>query len=98
MYERMIDDILNGSHTIEEKEELIRTLSSTLSKKIKVGYRYCKKCGNYYREKAWDTCYETNTENICVYEDPINSGGNNYEESVVTRKYSICPMGHKEKN
>lgn len=92
----MVDDILNGSHTIAEKEKLIKTLSDSLSEEIKIGYRYCKKCGNYYREKAWDTCSETKTENVCVYEDPINSGGNDYEERDVTRHYSICPMGHKE--
>lgn len=32
---------------------------------------------------------------ICVYEDPINSGGNDYVDGYADVLYSVCPKGHK---
>ena len=32
---------------------------------------------------------------VCVYEDPINSGGNDYVDGYADISYSVCPKGHK---
>lgn len=38
---------------------------------------------------------ETVPTKICVYEDPINSGGNDYVNGYADILYSVCPKGHK---
>lgn len=34
-------------------------------------------------------------ERVCVYSDPINSGGDEYETKKVRYTYKICPKGCK---
>lgn len=34
-------------------------------------------------------------ESVCIYADPINSGGNEYADRDVLYTYKICPKGHK---
>lgn len=36
---------------------------------------------------------ETKNARICIYRDPINSGGNDYADGFVDITYSICPKG-----
>ena len=38
---------------------------------------------------------ETIPVRICVYEDPINSGGNDYKNGYADVVYRVCPKGHK---
>ena len=38
---------------------------------------------------------ETKPARICIYEDPINSGSNDYVDGYTDITYSICPKGHK---
>ena len=38
---------------------------------------------------------ETVPTKICVYEDPINSGGNDYVDGYADILYRVCPKGHK---
>lgn len=96
MYEAQIEDILHGSYSVKEKLKLIDELSKDFVKEVKIGYRYCSKCNNYYRDKSWDITSETKIESVCIYQDPINSGGNEYKDKEITRIYCVCPMGHKE--
>ena len=37
---------------------------------------YCEECKDYYLTKSFFSEKETIPAKICVYEDPINSGGN----------------------
>lgn len=32
---------------------------------------------------------------VCVYQDYINSGNNEYEKRYIDVTYSICPKGHR---
>ena len=38
---------------------------------------------------------ETVHTKICVYEDPINSGSNDYVDGYADILYRVCPKGHK---
>lgn len=94
-YQSEIEEIINGSHSIREKEALINRLSKELLEEIRSGYKLCPRCNTYYRETTWDTVTESKTERVCIYEDPINSGGNEYKDKLVKRTYEVCPVGHK---
>lgn len=56
---------------------------------------YCKECNDYYLTKSFFSEKETVSTKICVYEDPINSGGNDYVDGYTDILYSVCPKGHK---
>ena len=56
---------------------------------------YCEECEDYYLPKSFFIEKETKPTKICIYEDPINSGGNDYVDGYVDITYRICPKGHK---
>ena len=58
-------------------------------------FQYCQDCDDYYLAKSFLSDSETKNARICIYQDPINSGGNDYADGYVDIKYSICPKGHK---
>lgn len=58
-------------------------------------FQYCEKCDDYYLAKSFLHDFETKKAQICIYQDPINSGGNEYVKGIVHIKYKICPKGHK---
>lgn len=60
-------------------------------------FQYCSNCDDYYLSESYLTKTETKESKICVYEDPINSGGNDYTDGFVDITYSICPKGYKHK-
>lgn len=55
---------------------------------------YCTACKDYYLTKSFFSKKETIPTKICIYEDPINSGGNEYVDGYVDILYRICPKGH----
>ena len=58
-------------------------------------FKYCPECDDYYLAKSYLSDTETKPTRICIYEDPINSGGNDYADGFVDITYSICPKGHR---
>ena len=46
-------------------------------------------------QKSFFSEKETIPTKICMYEDPINSGGNDYVDGYADILYSVCPKGHK---
>ena len=53
-------------------------------------FQYCQDCDDYYLAKSFLSDSETKNARICIYQDPINSGGNDYADGYVDIKYSIC--------
>lgn len=95
---KVVKDIINRRCTSEEKYKTLDLLSNDIdiAKGILSGkFQYCPDCDDYYFSKSYLTEVETEETRICVYEDPINSGGNDYVDGYTDITYSICPKGHK---
>lgn len=95
---KIIKDIIDKECSKREKDKALDLLSHEIemAKGILSGnYKYCPDCDDYYLPKSYLTDTETMNAKICVYQDPINSGGNDYVDGFVEITYSICPKGHK---
>lgn len=96
--DKIIKDIIVSRATNQEKKEQLDNLLNdiNIAKDILSGrLTYCKECDDYYLSKSFLTEHETKPTRICIYEDPINSGGNDYVDGYADITYSICPKGHK---
>ena len=94
----IVKDIINKNCSKEEKNKVLDLLRDEIemAKEILSGkYKYCPDCDDYYLAKSYLTENETRETDICIYQDPINSGGNEYARGYVDITYSICPKGHK---
>lgn len=80
---------------LQELDEIIEDIQ-TAKEVINLEYTYCEDCDDYYLTSSYGTKNEIKEEKICTYEDPINSGGNEYTMGKVYYLYSICPKGHKK--
>lgn len=95
---KVILDIINSNRKDEDKNKALNMLSTDIemARGILAGkYKYCPDCDDYYLAKSYLTEKETKPTKVCVYEDPINSGGNDYVDGYVDITYHICPKGHK---
>ena len=97
-----IDEIVNGSYKITEKQEMLKKYKEEINHqiadaaaKIVQGYKYCPQCKEYYKEKAWDTEYKTEKRNICTYRDAGYGDDDTYEYKTCFVQYGICPIGHR---
>ncbi len=92
------DIIIDKKCSKTEKNKALDLLSNEIeiAKDILSGkYQYCPDCNDYYLAESYLTKPETEKTRICVYNDPINSGGDEYEDGFLDITYSICPKGHK---
>lgn len=95
---KVIEDIINSNSTKEYKIKALDLLSDQIemARGILSGkFLYCPDCNDYYLAKSFFTETETKETQICVYEDWINSGGNEYEDGFLDITYRVCPKGHK---
>jgi hypothetical protein len=95
---KIVKDILDANSTSEEKRRELNEIKAAieLAEKMFSGeLTYCKKCGDYYLSRSFFTDTEDVDERVCVYSDPINSGGDEYETKKVRYTYKICPKGCK---
>lgn len=95
---KIINDIINRKCTDVEKERELNSLSNDIetAKGILSGkFKYCPDCDDYYLSKSFLSDIDTKSTRICTWQDPINSGGNEYEDGFIDITYSICPKGHK---
>lgn len=95
---KIIKDIIGRKYTKEEKVKILDSLSDDIKiakELLSDKYKYCPECDDYYLSKSYLTEVETKPTQICVYEDPINSGGNDYVDGDAYITYKICPKGHK---
>lgn len=94
----VIKDIIKRECDTESKKKALLSLKEDIeiAEKILSGkIIYCEDCDDYYFAKSFFTIQETTNEKVCIYDDPINSGGCEYEMQNVTRLYRVCPKGHK---
>lgn len=94
----VVKDIICKNIGDKEKYKELDLLSDDIemAKGILAGkFKYCPECDDYYLYKSYLTESETKNARICIYQDPINSGGNDYANGFVDITYSICPKGHK---
>lgn len=95
---KFIKDIIEKSCSDKQKKKELNKLSDEIkmAKGILSGeFQYCPECDDYYLMKSYLSDTETKDTRICIYQDPINSGGNDYVDGYVKITYSICPKGHK---
>ena len=95
--EEIIEKLLLSNKNDNKKREEINKIKSSCEEALKYlsgEYKYCPQCREYYRKKSFEFVTRTKEENVCVYEDIINSGGNEYEKQMVTRNYRVCPKDH----
>ena len=76
---------------LKQYEDDIKTAKDIINGKL----TYCEECKDYYLTKAFFSEIESIPTKICVYEDPINSGGNDYVDGYADITYRVCPKGHK---
>ncbi len=95
---KVIEDIINSNSTKEAKVKALDLLSEQIemARGILSGkFIYCPDCNDHYLAKSFFAETETKETKICVYEDWMNSGGNEYEDGFLDITYRICPKGHK---
>lgn len=93
-----IEKIINKENSFADKAKELEDIQNSLdiAKQILNGeFIYCKLCKDYFLNKSFFTETETVEERVCVFSDPINSGGDVYENKKVTYTYKVCPKGHK---
>lgn len=95
---KFIKDIIDKTCSDKQKKKELDKLSDEIemAKGILSGkFRYCSDCDDYYLTKSYLSDSETKNARICIYQDPINSGGDDYADGYVDITYSICPKGHR---
>ena len=93
-----IKGIILESSTNEEKLKKLEVLEKEIEIAkgiVKDEYRYCRTCDDYYLKDSFLPRVERKNGKICVYQDPINSGGNEYEDGIIETTYDLCPKGHR---
>ena len=96
--DKFIKDIIDKNCSDKQKKKELDKLNNEIemAKGILSGkFQYCQDCDDYYLAKSFLSDSETKNARICIYQDPINSGGNDYADGYVDITYSICPKGHK---
>lgn len=94
----IISDIIDRNCAKEEKEKALDLLIEEIemAKGILSGkYQHCDICNDYYLTKSFWRETKTKRCLICVYQDPINSGGNEYRDGYIDVTHEFCPKGHK---
>lgn len=90
--DNIIKNIIVSRATNQEKKEQLDNLLNdiNIARDILSGrLTYCKECDDYYLSKSFLEEHETKPARICIYEDPINSGGDDYVNGYADITYSI---------
>ncbi len=83
----------------EEKITKIRSIKKAIDDALDMlsgDWCYCNACQEFYRNKSF---YQETTIEDCrvkTYDDPINSGGNEYTSGTRYTTYVFCPKGHRK--
>lgn len=95
---KVIHEIMNSNCTKEDKVKALNILTEQIEVAkgiLSDKYIYCKDCNDFYLAKSFFEEKETTEAKICVYQDYINSGGNEHADGYIDITYRICPKGHK---
>jgi hypothetical protein len=96
---KIVENILKRIATDEEKKKELDSLAEDIkmARGILSGdFRYCPDCSDYYLTRSYIEEIEKKEGQVCIYEDPINSGGNEYADGYIYTTYRTCPKGHKK--
>ena len=96
--DKAVKAIINSHLSEEAKLKALEWLSDDieLGKKVVEGmFEWCPVCDDYYYTHSFFTETMTEDTRICVYRDPINSGGNDYVDGSADIIYRVCPKGHR---
>ena len=78
---------------MEYREKITKQIDDAI-KEVEIGYRYCPKCKEYYKEMAWENKDKIEVRKVCTHIDPVQWSENEYENKKCSVSYSICPIGH----
>lgn len=95
---KIIKDKINDTCSKEDKIKSLNSLSEDIKKALSIisGYfKYCNDCDDYFPSESFIKKKEVKETEVCVYQDYINSGNNEYEKRYIDVTYIICPKGHK---
>lgn len=94
--------IVNGDYSVSEKLNLIseykeRTLKEITDAimEVKLGYTYCEKCKQWYKNKAWENETIEEQREYCKFRPLAEWEQPEYAIGEFKVEYSICPVGHK---
>lgn len=94
---KVIKEILMSDETHEAKRKQIDEIkeSINLAERIFTGeLSFCKICQDYYMSQSFYSQTTVEEENVCVFSDPINSSGDEYEMQKFKYTRCYCPKGH----
>ena len=96
-----IQKILDENIKVSEKEQKLKKLEKEFStqltkaqKDIHKGFKYCKYCNEYYKEKAFEYSFKKEVKEVLTFHDLSDWGEDKYEKKDVLIKQAICPLGH----
>ena len=95
----VIKDIIKRKCSKEDKVKALSSLKEdiAIAEKIISGeLSYCEDCDDYYLSSSFQIQTKRETQLVCVYSDPINSGGDEYANKNCNITYRICPKNHKK--
>jgi hypothetical protein len=94
---KVIKNILEMYNAEEINNELdLLQADINFARKVASGeWSYCPECDDYYISDCFLRANETKPTKVCIYNDPINSGGDDYADGYLDIEYSICPKNHR---
>jgi hypothetical protein len=96
---KVIQNILNSNRAKDEKakEADIFVKQFEIEKGVfrLETYIYCPNCDDYYLAQYFCEDPKITEARIRVYEDGINSSGNEYADGFLRIRHLVCPKGHK---
>lgn len=93
-----VEAIVLSSKSKEKKLEVLSMLDNDIKIAMRIldgTYTYCEECKDFFLTESFLTKEEIEKVRICTYDDPINSGGNEYVDGHAKITYRVCPKGHK---
>lgn len=97
-----IDNIINENLKVTEKLTKLNELEAKTKEefkkareKVKEGFCYCEKCGEYFRADTFKITQEYGIRNICTFHSLAEFDEDEYEDKNVLIETTECPLGHK---
>lgn len=93
-----IEKIVNGNYKVTEKQKLLIEYKEKIDcalREVTNGYKYCPRCGEYYKINTWETENRKEERTVCTYRDAGYGDDDKYERLLCPVQYSICPIGHR---
>lgn len=83
----------------EDKRAKIESIKRVVNDALDIlsgDWCYCNICQEFYKTKSFYQETEMESCQVKTYDDPINSGGNEYTPGTRYTTYVFCPKGHRK--